>query len=90
MLSRSHTNSWKVVAFSAVALCTTSLSAGPYDPAAQFSPAANPNGVWSYGYENFPLSNPFTLLTMALFKSRCTSVLVSPPVSIPSKTPWIA
>jgi hypothetical protein len=34
------------------------------DPAAQFSPINNPNGVWSYGYENVPLPSPFTLLTV--------------------------
>ena len=38
------------------------------DPAAQFSPVANPNslptGTWSYGYENVPLPNTFNLLTV--------------------------
>jgi hypothetical protein len=33
------------------------------DPAARFSPAANPNGVWTYGFEFFPLPAPFSLVT---------------------------
>jgi len=35
-----------------------------YDPSAQFSPVANPNGVWSYGFESVPLGSPFNLLTV--------------------------
>jgi hypothetical protein len=29
---------------------STTAQASTYDPAAEFSPTANPNGVWSYGY----------------------------------------
>jgi hypothetical protein len=44
------------------------LASAQNDPAAQFSPINNPdpvpNGVWRYGFENFPLPNPFNLLTL--------------------------
>jgi PEP-CTERM motif len=44
------------------------IASAQNDPSAQFSPVNNPNpvpnGVWSYGYENFPLPNPFNLLTL--------------------------
>ena len=36
-----------------------------YDPSAQFSPVANPNGVWSYGFETVPLGSSFNLFTLA-------------------------
>jgi hypothetical protein len=42
----------------------TRLVSAQGDPSLQFSPVANPNGDWKYGYENFPLPNPFNLLTM--------------------------
>jgi hypothetical protein len=43
-----------------------------YDPSAQFSPVANPNGVWSYGFETVPLGSTFNLLTL-------TSLIPSSP-----------
>jgi len=36
-----------------------------YDPSAQFSPVANPNSDWSYGFETVPLGSPFNLFTLA-------------------------
>ncbi len=49
------------------------------DPAAQFSPVLNPapaiGGTWSYGYENFPLPNPFNLAPV--------------PVSVPVIDAWL-
>ena len=53
--------------FFAVAIGDAGLASAQDDPAVQFSPTLNPtladgNGVWSYGYENFPLPNPFTPL----------------------------
>ncbi len=42
---------------------TAWLASAQFDPAAQFSPTANPNGVWTYGFESVPLGSPFNLLT---------------------------
>lgn len=66
MFSRGQSISWKVAAVLALVICPATLLAGPFDPATQFSAVANPNGVWSYGYEEFPLPNPFGLLTLAV------------------------
>ncbi len=35
-----------------------------YNPVTQFSPINNPNGVWTYGFENVPIGSPFNLLTV--------------------------
>jgi PEP-CTERM motif len=52
--------------FLALAVGAARPTAAQYDPSAQFSPVINPNGVWSYGYENVPLGSPFALLTLPL------------------------
>jgi len=38
------------------------LASAQYDPSLQFSPVANPNGVWTYGFETVPLGSTFNLL----------------------------
>ena len=47
-----------------LALGTARLASAQYDPSLQFSPVANPNGVWSYGLETVPLGSPFNLFTL--------------------------
>ncbi|HKW30777.1 MAG TPA: hypothetical protein VJT54_15695 [Verrucomicrobiae bacterium] len=42
---------------------TAWLASAQFDPSLQFSPTANPNGVWTYGFETVPLGSPFNLLT---------------------------
>ncbi len=37
-----------------------------YNPSTAFSPTSNPNGVWSYGFEEVPLGSPFTLLPVPI------------------------
>jgi hypothetical protein len=41
---------------------TARLASAQFDPSLQFSPAANPNGVWTYGFETVPLGSFFNLL----------------------------
>jgi hypothetical protein len=38
------------------------LAPAQFDPSTQFSPIANPNGVWTYGFETVPIGSPFNLL----------------------------
>ena len=45
---------------------TAWLASAQFDPSAQFSPAGNPNGVWTYGYESVPIGSPFNLLTLPI------------------------
>ena len=45
---------------------TAWLASAQFDPSAQFSPTANPNGVWTYGYESVPIGSPFNLLTLPI------------------------
>jgi hypothetical protein len=45
---------------------TAWLASAQFDPSAQFSPTANPNGVWTYGYESVPIGSPFHLLTLPI------------------------
>jgi len=45
----------------ALSLFTAWTASAQFDPVAQFSLASNPNGVWSYGFENVPLGSPFNL-----------------------------
>jgi PEP-CTERM motif len=45
----------------ALSLFTVWTASAQFDPVAQFSAASNPNGVWSYGFENVPLLSPFNL-----------------------------
>jgi len=45
---------------------TAPLASAQFDPSLQFSSVANPNGVWSYGFESVPLGSPFALLTLPL------------------------
>lgn len=56
--------------FFAIFVSTAGRAAAQNDPAAQFSPVLNPvpiaDGFWSYGYENFPLPNPFLPLTVPI------------------------
>jgi hypothetical protein len=54
----------RVVLLLVLAVGPATRASAQGDPAAQFSPVANPNGVWSYGYENVPLPNTFNLLTL--------------------------
>jgi hypothetical protein len=49
------------VLITALSLFTIWTAPAQFDPVAQFSPVLNPNGVWSYGYENVPLGSPFIL-----------------------------
>ncbi len=55
-----------------------------YDPGAQYSATNNPNGAWSYGYEN-TLGGPFILYTLPLLVGgveewRITNMASGPPV----------
>jgi len=50
-----------IAALVALVFGTARLASAQYDPVAQFSPVANPNGVWSYGWESVPLGSPFNL-----------------------------
>ncbi len=45
---------------------TARLASAQYDPSLQFSPVANPNGVWTYGFETVPLGSTFNLLTASV------------------------
>lgn len=57
----------------ALVLTTAPTLAAPYDAAADFSTAANPNGAWSYGYGTPGSSfTPFTLTTAAYFPTYAT------------------
>src|SRR5271157_3605664 len=51
--------------FLAIGIGTAGKAVAQNDPAAQFSAVSNPTpangGFWSYGYENFPLPNPFNV-----------------------------
>lgn len=42
------------------------LAPAQFDPSLQFSPVANPNGVWTYGFETVPLGSPLNLLTASV------------------------
>src|SRR6185295_16406791 len=53
-----------VASMSLLLIAAPRLALAQYDPATQFSPINNPNGVWKYGFENFPLPNPFNPLTV--------------------------
>jgi hypothetical protein len=55
-----------VVLFLASAVGAAQPALAQYDPSAQFSATMNPNGVWSYGFENVPLGSPFTLLPIPI------------------------
>jgi hypothetical protein len=67
-----------------LALSTAGLALAQYDPSAQFSPVANPNGVWSYGFETVPLGSPFNLLTAPISISSLPGPFIdswqSPPL----------
>jgi hypothetical protein len=64
MISCSHSGGWKVAASLALMLNSAALATAQFDPAAQFSPVANPNVPWSYGFESVPLGSPFKLLIL--------------------------
>jgi hypothetical protein len=51
-----------VALFLALVVGAARPAVAQYDPSAQFSPTLNPNGVWTYGYENVPIMSPFNLL----------------------------
>jgi hypothetical protein len=54
----------KVVALLLAAMVAAARPAvAQYDPSADFSATSNPNGVWSYGFEDLPIGSPFQLLT---------------------------
>ncbi len=57
------------VLYLAIAVGSVGSVLAQNDPAAQFSPVLNPvpisDGTWSYGYENFPLPNPFNPLPVS-------------------------
>jgi hypothetical protein len=57
---KNHTKT-TIVLTTALSLFTIWTASAQYDPVAQFSPVLNPNGVWSYGFENVPLGSPFIL-----------------------------
>jgi hypothetical protein len=54
-------NKTLTVLTTALSLFAVWTASAQFDPVAQFSLAANPNGVWSYGYEDVPLGSPFIL-----------------------------
>jgi hypothetical protein len=65
----SKCRSWSIVPLVLASLMgAAKIASAQNDPSAQFSPINNPNpvpnGVWKYGFENFPLPNPFNLLTL--------------------------
>ncbi|MGO9462688.1 MAG: hypothetical protein ACLQIB_47215 [Isosphaeraceae bacterium] len=53
-----------VALFLALVVGAARPAAAQYDPSTAFSPTSNPNGVWSYGFENVPVGSPFNLLTV--------------------------
>jgi len=57
---KTHTKTMTVLT-TALSLFTIWTASAQYDPVAQFSSVSNPNGVWSYGFENVPLGSPFIL-----------------------------
>jgi hypothetical protein len=56
--------------FLAIVIGTSGKVVAQNDPAAQFSAVSNPapanGGLWSYGFENFPLPNPFNVAPLPL------------------------
>lgn len=54
-------NKTLIVLTGALSLFTAWTASAQYDPVQQFSSVLNPNGVWSYGYENVPLGSPLIL-----------------------------
>ena len=59
-------NTVAIALFLGLVVGTARLASAQFDPSLQFSPVANPNGVWSYGFESVPLGSPFALLTLPL------------------------
>jgi len=57
-------NTYALALLLGLAVGAARSASAQYDPSAQFSPVANPNGVWSYGFESVPLGSPFNLLTV--------------------------
>ncbi|MGO9462689.1 MAG: PEP-CTERM sorting domain-containing protein [Isosphaeraceae bacterium] len=55
-----------VLLFLALAVGGARPAVAQYDPSTSFSPTSNPNGVWSYGFEEVPLGSPFTLLPVPI------------------------
>jgi len=47
----------------ALVVGTARLASAQFDPSLQFSPTANPNGVWTYGFETVPLGSAFNILS---------------------------
>ena len=60
--SSKYRNCFASALFLTLVLSSVPAIAMPFDPAAQFSAVANPNGVWSYGFESVPIGSPFNLL----------------------------
>ncbi|HXR47565.1 MAG TPA: PEP-CTERM sorting domain-containing protein [Candidatus Limnocylindrales bacterium] len=59
-------NNGAIAVLLGLVLGTAWLASAQFDPSAQFSPTANPNGVWTYGYESVPIGSPFNLLTLPI------------------------
>jgi hypothetical protein len=55
-----------VALFLALAVGAARAAVAQYDPSAAFSATSNPNGVWSYGFEDVPIGSPFTLLPVPI------------------------
>jgi len=55
-----------VALFLALAAGAARPAVAQYDPSSAFSPTSNPNGVWTYGYEEVPLGSPFILLPVPI------------------------
>ena len=58
-------NTSTIAALVALVVGTARLASAQYDPSLMFSPVANPNGVWSYGFETVPLGSTFNLFTLS-------------------------
>lgn len=58
---KTHTKTPTILTTTLLLLGTIGIASAQFNPVAQFSPVSNPNGVWSYGFENVPLGSPFNL-----------------------------
>lgn len=58
---KTHTKTPIVLTAALLLLGTIGIASAQFNPTSQFSSLSNPNGVWSYGFEDVPLFSPFTL-----------------------------
>jgi hypothetical protein len=66
-MSSSNFRTFSIISLTlAMVIGSAGMASAQFDPATDFTLASNPipSAVWSYGYENTPLPNPYNLLTL--------------------------